>query len=105
MLGVLPLVQRLGLVESLVALETDELTPQGQSQRAGQLGLADTGRPLDEDRLLHARGEVGDDRGVAVDQVADRIEPGDAVGDRRETGGCRPVAGRAHGGPSTSSRC
>ena len=58
LLGVLPLVERLGLVEPFVALQADQLGGERGGERLGQLGLADAGRPLDEDRLLHAVGEV-----------------------------------------------
>ena len=51
LLAVVPLVQRLGLVEPLVALQAHELAAEIAGQRLGELGLADAGRPLDEHRL------------------------------------------------------
>src|SRR5207302_6094610 len=41
--------------------------------------------------------EVGDGRGLGVDQVVGGVEAGDTVGDRGEL--------LVHGGPSTSRRC
>src|SRR5437867_7107615 len=60
LLGVLPLVERLALVEPLVALETNEPAARDLRQRLGELGLADARRPLDEHRTPHARGQVDD---------------------------------------------
>ena len=41
LLGVLPLVERLGLVEPLVALQANQLGAEAGRQRLGELGLAD----------------------------------------------------------------
>ena len=51
LLLVVPLVQRLGLVEPLVALEADQAGAGDLGDRLGQLRLAGAGRTLDEDRL------------------------------------------------------
>ena len=51
LLAVVPLVQRLGLVEALVALQPHELAAEVGGERLGELGLADAGRALDEHRL------------------------------------------------------
>ena len=54
LLLVVPLVQRLGLVEALVALEADQAGAEHLGHRLGQLGLAGAGRALDQDRLAAA---------------------------------------------------
>ena len=86
LLRVLPLVERLGLVEPFVALQADQLGRQRGGERLGQLGLADAGRPLDEDRLLHAVGE--EDRGgdAAIADVGVRAQARDDVVDAGEGG-------------------
>ena len=66
LLGVLPLVERLGLVEPLVALEADQLVVERAGEHLGELGLADAGRPFDQDRLLEAARQVDDGRDRAV---------------------------------------
>ena len=47
LLAVVPLVERLRLVEPLVALQADQVAACGARERLGQLGLADAGRALD----------------------------------------------------------
>ena len=71
LLLVVPLVERLGLVEALVALEADEAGAGHLGDRLGQLGLAGAGRALDEDRLLQPVGEVDDAGDALVGQVVD----------------------------------
>ena len=56
-LRVVPLVQRAGLVDALVALQPDQPGVRRRRDRLGQLGLADPGRALDEQRLAEAVGE------------------------------------------------
>ena len=70
LLAVVPLVERLGLVEPLVALQADQLAAAGAGERLGQLGLADPRRALDQDRLVQPLGEEGDQRGRLVGEVA-----------------------------------
>ncbi len=82
LLAVVPLVQRLGLVEPLVALQADQLAPGGARERLGQLGLADPRRTLDQDRLLKPLGEEGDQRGGLVGEVADLRQRVLHLGDR-----------------------
>src|SRR3954469_9501086 len=60
LLAVVPLVQRLGLVEPLVALQAREPAAEVRRQRAGELGLAHAGRTLDEDRLAELGGQERD---------------------------------------------
>ena len=69
LLAVVPLVQRLGLVEALVALEPDQPPLGGAGERLRELGLADAGRALDEHRLAELRREVGDERRGLVREV------------------------------------
>ena len=69
LLLVVPLVQRLGLVEPLVALQPDEPRAGDLGHRLGQLGLADPGRALDQHRLLEPVGEVHDARDAGVGEV------------------------------------
>ena len=80
LLAVVPLVQRLGLVQPLIALQANELAPQIAGQRLGQLGLADARRALDEHRLAELGGQEGDQRGRIAGQVAHRPQ---ALGDVR----------------------
>ena len=81
LLLVVPLVQRLGLVESLIALQPDEARPAHRGHRLGQLGLAGTGRPFDEDRLSEALGQV-DHAGDAI--VGEVLDLRQAFADTRE---------------------
>ena len=96
LLAVVPLVQRLGLVEALVALQAHERAAQVAGERLGQLGLADAGRALDEHRLAEPGGEVGDQRGGLAGQVAGR------AGRRRRRRRMREDGG--HGAESLGSR-
>ena len=60
LLGVLPLVERLGLVQPLIALQPDERPAQAAGHRLGQLGLTHSGRPFDQDRLVRGLGQKDD---------------------------------------------
>ena len=90
LLLVVPLVQRLGLVEPLVALQADEAGAQDLGHRLGQLGLAGAGRALDQDRLAEAVGEEHDARDRIVGEVVDVLQPG-ADGRGRIEAGVHPV--------------
>jgi hypothetical protein len=81
LLAVVPLVQGLGLVEALVALQAHEPAAEVAAERLGQLGLADAGGPLDQDRLAELGREVGHERGRLAGQVADRAQALGDVGD------------------------
>ncbi len=74
LLAVVPLVERLGLVESLVALQAHEAAIEVAGQSLGQFGLTHPGRPLDEDGLAEHGGQKGDERGRLAGQVADVLE-------------------------------
>ena len=66
LLAVVPLVQRLGLVEALVALQADQLAAGRARDRLRQLGLADARGALDQHRLAETAGEEGHERGRLV---------------------------------------
>ena len=53
LLGVLPFVERLALVETLVALQPDHVFLERGRQHFGQVGLADARGAFDQDRLFH----------------------------------------------------
>ena len=74
LLGVLPLVQRLALVEPLVALQADEPPARDLGERLGQLGLAHARRALDEHRPAHALGEEHHGGDAAIGDVAGVLE-------------------------------
>ena len=69
LLLVVPLVQRLGLVEALVALQPDQPRAGDLGHGLGQLGLAHAGRPLDQHRLLQPVGQVHDPGDARVGEV------------------------------------
>ena len=80
---VVPLVQRLGRGEALVALEPDERRPERAGQRLRGRGLADPGLALEQQRTPSASGQVERGRRALVDQVADRVEAlGELLGTR-----------------------
>src|ERR1019366_4432343 len=54
---VVPFVDRLGGVDSLVALQADQLAAGPTGQHPGQLGLADAGLTLEEQWPLEPQGE------------------------------------------------
>src|SRR4051812_3913583 len=74
LLAVVPLVQRLGLVEALVALEPDQLAAGGARQCLGELRLAYARRALDEHGLAELAGEERHERGRLPREVARRGE-------------------------------
>src|SRR5262249_2661046 len=75
LLGVLPLIERLALVESLVALKPDERPRRDLRERLRQLGLADARRPLDQHRTTHPRGQEHDGGHTATRDVPGVPEP------------------------------
>ena len=84
LLLVVPLVQRLGLVEALVALQADEASARHLGHRLGQLGLARAGGTLDQHRLLQPLGEVHDARDAFVGEVVDLAQTVADFGDGLE---------------------
>ena len=93
LLLVVPLVEGLGLVEALVALQADQAGPGHLGHRLGQLGLAGAGRALDQDRLAQPLGQVHHAGDAVVGEVADGAQPLPYLGGRLEAGWC----GVAHG--------
>ena len=85
LLLVVPLVQRLGLVEALVALEPDQPGAGDLGDRLGELGLADAGRSLDQDRLLEPVGEEDHTGDAGVREVVGAAETFGDVVDRFES--------------------
>ena len=64
-----PVVQRLAGVDPLVALQPDELEPEGRGERLGKLGFADAGLSFEQERTSEAKGQVGCGRQAAIGQV------------------------------------
>jgi len=81
LLAVVPLVQRLGLVEALVALQAHQPAVHVPRQRLGQLGLADPRGALDEDRLAELGGQEAHERRGLAGQVAGGAESAGEVVD------------------------
>src|ERR687897_1045981 len=71
LLLVVPLVQRLGLVQPFVALQPDETGAGDLGHRLGELRLAGACWALDEHRLTEAVGKVDDAGDALVGQVVD----------------------------------
>ncbi len=74
---IVPLVERGVLVEALVALQADQLGLVHGGERLGDLGLADAGLALEQQRPLEILHQPQRGRDVAVGDVADG---GEAVG-------------------------
>ena len=76
-----PVVERLGGVDALVALQPDQRQVERLGDRLGQRGLAGAGLALEQQRPLHPQREEGDGRQRVVAQVARVAEAGrDVVG-------------------------
>src|SRR6185369_14991823 len=58
LLLIVPLVERVRVVETLVALEADELGPEHRRDHLRELGLSRPRRSFDEERLLEDEREV-----------------------------------------------
>jgi hypothetical protein len=86
LLLVVPLVEGLGLVEALVALQADQAGAGQLGHGLGQLGLAGAGRPLHQHRLAQALGQVHHARDPLVGQVADTAQPFPHLGRGLEAG-------------------
>src|SRR5262245_4581889 len=74
LLGVLPLVERLALVQPFVALQTKEPPARDVGQRLRQLGFAHARRSLDEHGAAHALGEKHHGGDAAVGDVPGVLE-------------------------------
>jgi hypothetical protein len=67
--GVVPLVQGLAGVDPLVALEADQLAAEQARQDLGDLGLADPGLTLQQQRLVQVQGQVDGGGQAPVGQI------------------------------------
>ena len=77
--AVIPLIDRGGDVEPLVALQADQLAAERLRQHLGDLGLADAGLAFEEDRPAHAQREIQHRRQRAVGDIiglAQQLERG-----------------------------
>ncbi len=82
--GVVPVVHGLGHVDALVALQPDQLTAGRDRQRLGQLGLADAGFALEQQRSVQRHRQEHRRRDPLVGQVSVPREcTGDGVGCHR----------------------
>ena len=72
LLLVVPLIQRLGLVEPLVALQTNELCARHLGHGLGQLGLTGTGGAFDQNRLFKPVCEVHNASDCVVGEIVNR---------------------------------
>ncbi len=70
LLGVFPLIERLGLVQPFVALQADHLQPTPRRDRLRQLGLADARWSFDQDRLLDLLRQIGRGRDLPACDIA-----------------------------------
>ena len=77
-----PVVERLGGVDALVALQPDQRQVERLGERLGQRGLAGAGLPLEQQRALHREREVGDRGELVVAQVPGPARAGRHVGGR-----------------------
>src|SRR5262249_11885553 len=84
LLLVVPLVERLGFVEPLVALQPDQARARDPRDRLGKLGLPDAGRPFDQNRLLQTTGEEDDSADRGVGQILRLTQPRGDLVDRFE---------------------
>ena len=66
---VVPLVQGLARVDSLVALQSDQVRPEDGGERLGRLRLSDSGFTLEQQRTVHLEREVHPDRQAVIAQV------------------------------------
>jgi len=90
LLGVFPLIQRLGFIEAFIALQADQLQAAPCGDRLGEFGLADAGRPFDQDRFFDLLGQIDRGRNLAVGDVARR---GQSLFDGVD-GGCGLIFGQ-----------
>ena len=81
LLLVVPLVERLGLVEPFVTLETNQAGAGDLGHALRQLRLARARRPLHEDRLLEAISQEDDAGSTLVRKIVDPLQ---LVSDRRD---------------------
>jgi hypothetical protein len=70
--GIIPFVDRIGDVEPLVALQPDQAAAERLGQHLGDLGLADAGLALEEDRPAHLERQEQHGRERAVGEIVRR---------------------------------
>ena len=97
LLGVFPLVERLGLVEPLIALQADHLHAAPGGDRFRQLGLADAGGAFDQNGFFDLLRQIDRGRDLAACNIALRRKTAFHCLDR----GRRPVF--SHGGSTPNS--
>ena len=73
--GEVPVVQRLGRIDSLITLQAYERQRERLGERLGESGLAGARLSLEQDRTLHGEGEVADRRETFVGEVVHRTQP------------------------------
>src|SRR4029077_14091092 len=95
---VVPLVDRGGYVEPFVALQADETAAERRGEHLGDLGRADAGLALQEQRTVHPEGEKEHGRERAVGEIVGAGEQLQGVVDR---GRQRFLSGLVHGGNLT----
>ena len=95
---IVPLVERRVLVETLVALQADQLGAVDGGERLGDLGLADAGLAFEQQRTLEEIHQPQRGRDVAVGDVADG---GESIGDlfARRIMAARPSGAPPSGDP------
>ena len=86
--GVVPFVERLALLQPVVALQPQQFALQGGRQRLGQLGLADAGLAFEQQRTLQLqRQEHGRDQ-TSIGEVAGLLQAfGQGIDGRENHGG------------------
>ena len=90
--GVIPLIDRGGDVEPLVALQPDQPAAEGRRQHLGDLGLADAGLAFEEDRPAHFQRQIkhGAERAVGkIVGLGQELDRGVDRGGERTRGRCR----------------
>ena len=78
---IVPLVDRRGDIETLVALQADEPALQCRRQHLGDLGLAHPGLAFEKQRPLQMQRQVHRRRQAAIGDVIGAAEQGECVGD------------------------
>jgi hypothetical protein len=72
--GVVPIVERLGGVDALVALHPDGLPLKDPGQGVGDLGLADAGHAFEQQRLAELQRKIERGHQRLVGEIAGRGE-------------------------------
>ena len=88
-----PVVERLGRVDALVALEPHQRQVEALRDRLGERGLAGAGLTLEQQRPLHPQRQERHRRQRVVGEVAGPVEAGGHGGGRREVHAARLLRG------------